>query len=268
MTTILDSIVAAKRIEVARLKEQTPLSELETCAKEQASPLNLSGSLWGDRMRIIAEVKRASPSRGVLRADLDPVVLATTYAQNGGAAVSVLTEGPNFQGSLEHLRAIKQALLPYQLPVLRKDFIFDPYQVYESRAAGADAILLIVAILEPSQLRELLEAAQRLWLQCLVEVHNRAELEVALAAGAEVIGINNRDLRTFETSVDVTERLRPFIPQGKVVVSESGIATPQDMQRLRQARVDAALIGEALVTAPDPGAKLRELAQLPAMHDD
>ena len=143
-----------------------------------------------------------------------------------------------------------------------KDFIFDPYQVYESRSAGADAILLIVAILEPPQLNELLEAAHSLWLQCLVEVHDARELEIALTAGAEIIGINNRNLHTFKSSIDITEQLRPLIPEGKVVVSESGISTAHDIKRLTQAQVDAVLIGEALITAPDPGAKLRELNQV------
>ena len=259
MPTILDRIVETKREAVARAKRQTPLVELEAKAKEMPPPLNLSGALWGDRVRVMAEVKRASPSRGAIRPDLDAAAQASIYARNGAAAISVLTEEPNYQGRLDDLQTVRRAIAESPVPVMRKDFIFDPYQVVESRAAGADAILLIVAILEPSQLRELLQAAQGLWLQCLVEAFNEAELETALEVGEELIGINNRNLHTFETSLEVTERLRPLVPDGKMVVSESGVSTRADMDRLQRAKVNAVLIGEALIMAPDPGAKLREL---------
>ncbi|MDP3062863.1 MAG: indole-3-glycerol phosphate synthase TrpC [Chloroflexota bacterium] len=258
MPTILDEIVAAKRREVARQKREVPPEALEQRLAAQSAPLNFSGALWGDRVRLIAEVKKASPSRGLLRADFDPVALATTYAENGAAAVSVLTD-PRFQGTLEHLAVVKSALQPRGVPVLRKDFILDAYQVHEARAYGADAILLIVAILSPDSLKELLRAAERFWMQCLVEVHDERELDVAVAAGAEVIGINNRDLHTFKTDLSVTERLAPRIPKGKIIVSESGIFTRDDVRRVGRLGVHAVLVGEALVTARDVAAKVRDL---------
>ena len=259
MPTILDDIVAAKRGELEQQRSEVPLEALEERIAAQARPLNFSGALLGDRVRLIGEVKKASPSRGLLCPDFDPVRLAEAYSANGAAAISVLTD-PRFQGTLDHLAAVKQALLSLGTPVLRKDFIFDPYQVYESRAYGADAILLIVAILTPQQLGELLALSRRFWMQCLVEVHSRDELDLALDGGAEIIGINNRDLRTFHTDLSVTRQLTQLIPKGQVVVSESGIGVQEDMLELRRLGVHAALVGEALVTAPDVGAKVRELA--------
>ncbi len=259
MPSILDKIVAAKREELAEAKRAAPLSEVQQAAAGRPRPLNLSGALIGGGIRLIAEVKKASPSRGLLSPDFDPVRLAGTYVANGAAAVSCLTD-PRFQGELAHLSAIKQSGASGRAPVLRKDFIFDPYQVYEARAAGSDGILLIVAILEPPLLKELLETAQSLWMQCLVEVHDENELEAAVEAGAEIIGINNRDLHTFTTDLAVTQRLAPQIPRGKVMVSESGIFTRDDLRLLNRVRVNAVLVGEALVTAPDVGAKVRELS--------
>ncbi len=259
MPSILDEIVAAKRGEVAAAKRGAPLAAVERAAAEQARPLNLSGALIGGGVRLIAEVKKASPSRGLLAPDFDPVRLAGTYVANGAAAVSCLTD-PRFQGELAHLSSIKQSGASGRAPVLRKDFIFDPYQVYEARAAGADGLLLIVAILEPSLLKELLERAQSLWMQCLVEVHDEGELETALEAGAEIIGINNRDLHTFTTDLAVTGRLAPLVPRGRVLVSESGIFSRDDLRSLNRYRVNAVLVGEALVTAPDVAAKVRELS--------
>ena len=262
MPSILDEIVAAKRGELADAKRAAPLADLERAAARLARPLNLSGALLGGGVRLIAEVKKASPSRGLLSPDFDPERLAATYVANGAAAVSCLTD-PRFQGELAHLAAIKESGASGRAPVLRKDFIFDPYQVYEARAAGADGILLIVAILEPPLLQELLAAAQSLWMQCLVEVHDESELETALSAGAEIIGINNRDLHTFATDLAVTGRLAPLVPRGRVIVSESGIFTRDDIRMLQRHRVNAALVGEALVTAPDTAAKVRELAGHP-----
>ena len=259
MQTILDDIVAAKRDEVELQKTEVPFGALERRIADQPAPLNFSGALLGGRVRLIAEVKKASPSRGLLRADFDPVQLAHTYVEGGAAAISVLTD-PRFEGTLGHLEQIKQAVPPNTVPLLRKDFIFDPYQVYEARACGADAILLIAAVLTPQKMEELLSVSRQMWMQCLIEVHNQEELHLALDAGAEVIGINNRDLRTFRTDLSVTEQLAPLIPGGKVVVSESGISTRQDMLKLRGLGVHAALVGEALVTATDVGAKVRELA--------
>ena len=259
MATILDDIVAAKRGELEVQRAEVPLEALDRPIAEQPRPLNLSGALLGDQVRLIGEVKKASPSRGLLCPDFDPVRLATTYAENGAAAISVLTD-PRFQGTLEHMEAVKQAVAAHGTPVLRKDFIFDPYQVHEARAHGADALLLIVAVLDLDQLTELLALSRQFWMQCLVEVHTQSELETALAAGSEIIGINNRDLRTFTTNLSVTRELAPSIPRGKVVVSESGIDSREDILGLRELGVHAVLVGEALVTAVDVGAKVRELA--------
>lgn len=255
---ILREIVAAKTGELARQKELVPLAELEGKIASQPPPLNLSGALLGGGMRLIAEVKKASPSRGLLRPDFDPVDLAKTYVDNGAAALSVLTD-PRFQGELAHLEQIKTTGASQRVPVMRKDFIFDPYQVYEARAVGSDALLLIVAMLEPGQLKDLLDLTQELWMQCLVEVHGQDELAVALDAGAEIIGINNRDLRTFNTDLAVSEDVAPKVPQGKIMVSESGISSPYHLRRLATLGVNAVLVGEALVTAQDVGAKVREL---------
>ena len=258
MPSILDEIVAAKCVELAESKSQVSLTNLESVAANQPRPLNLSGALLGGGVRLIAEVKKASPSRGLLMPDFDHLKLAETYANNGAAAISCLTD-LRFQGELAHLQQIKETGASQRVPVLRKDFIFDPYQVVETRAAGADALLLIVAILEPTQLKELLDAAQAHWMQCLVEIHDEGELETAINAGAEIIGINNRDLHTFTTDLAVTERLAPLVPKGKQIVSESGIFTQERLRRLDRLRVNAALVGEALVTAPDIAGKVREL---------
>ena len=258
MLNILDEIVTAKRAELAESKAQVSLVDLEAAAADQPRPLNLSGALLGGGVRLIAEVKKASPSRGLLAPDFDHLKLAETYAANGAAAISCLTD-PRFQGELGHLRQIKETGASQRVPVMRKDFIFDHYQIAETRAAGADAMLLIVAILEPTQLKELLTAAQGYWMQCLVEVHDEAELETAVDAGADVVGINNRDLRTFTTDLGVTERLAPLVPRGKQIVSESGIFTRDHLRQMNRQRVNAVLVGEALVTAPDVGEKVREL---------
>jgi len=256
---ILKEIVAVKRYEVERLKVETPVSELEARIQRQKPSLNFAGALMGESVRIIAEVKKASPTKGLLRSGFDAADLAIAYVENGAAAVSVLTNADHFQGSIDHLAAVHSVANPKGVPVLRKEFIFDPYQVHEARAYGADAILLIVAMLAPDELAGLMALAQRYWMQCLVEVHDEEELRAALDAGAEIVGINNRDLRTFRTSIDVTERLAPLVPSGKVLVSESGIHSREDIERLRDAGAHAALIGEALVVADDAGARLRGL---------
>ena len=260
--TILDTILEHKRVEVARHKRETPLADLEAQAKATPPPLNFAGALWGDSVRLIAEVKKASPSRGVMAENYDPVGLATFYAENGAAAISVLTEADYFQGSLADLSAVKAAVAGAGVPVLRKDFLYDPYQLIEARAAGADAALLIVAMLEPAQLSELMAAAQSVWIQPLVEVHNEAELETALAANAEVIGVNHRNLKTFDVDTSLSVKLRPLIPQGNVVVAESGIHSAQDVLPLKAVGINAILVGEALVTAGDTAAKVRELTSV------
>ena len=258
--TILTQIVNRKRADLSLLKEQEPLHVL-TNKKSQREPLaNLSGALMGDRVRIIAEVKKASPSKGVLKSDLDPAMTAQSYARGGAAAISVLTESNYFHGSVEDLTTVKETVKDYRLPILRKDFIFDPYQVHESAMIGADAILLIVGVLSQGELTELITLGNQLFLQCLVEVHNETELQVALAAGAEIIGINNRNLKTFETSLSVTEQLAPLIPQGKIIVSESGIKNPETLIQLRRLRVNAVLIGETFVKSADVEAEVRKFS--------
>ena len=265
MPNILDDIVTAKGRELARQQARESLAALQQRAAAGPAPLNFAAALRGsdpDRrrnpVRLIAEVKKASPSRGLLCPDFDPVQLAQTYAANGASAISVLTDA-HFQGEPAHLAAIKAAGAAGTTPILRKDFLFDPWQLYETRAIGADAFLLIVAILSPSQLAELLALGRELGMTALVEVHTPAETQTALNAGAAVIGINNRDLRTFRTDLAVTAQLAPQIPRDKVIVSESGIFTPEHLQQLGGMGVNAVLVGEALVTAPDTAAKVREL---------
>jgi indole-3-glycerol phosphate synthase len=253
----LDKIVAEKRDELKQRQETVPLPELRSAIMERPVPLDLAAALSGDSLRLIAEVKRASPSRGVIRADLDPVKLASTYAQCGAAAISVLTESRYFGGSREDLESIKRTLP--DIPLLRKDFILEPYQIFESCAWGADAVLLIVAILDDTELEELLSLSHALGMQCLVEVHNQNELERALALNIKIIGINNRDLDTMTVDINVTRQLRPPIPRGRIVVSESGIKGRDEVQKLKEWRVNAILVGEALVTANDVAAKIKEL---------
>jgi indole-3-glycerol phosphate synthase len=219
----------------------------------------MAAALRGDRIRIIAEVKKASPSKGLICAEFDPIRIARTYAENQAAAISVLTDNKYFQGSIDYLNDINHALGPGRPPLLRKDFIIDPYQIYETRAYGADALLLIVAVLTARELKLLLDLSRQLQLNCLVEIHTESEINTALQAGASIIGINNRDLRTFQVDFSTTERLRPLIPSDKIVVSESGIRNHSDMQKLQELGVQAALIGETLMTAQDITLKMREL---------
>jgi indole-3-glycerol phosphate synthase len=254
-SSILNSIVADKKKEVAKRKREIPLSEMKARAGGR-QPRDFAAALKGKEMKLIAEVKKASPSKGVLVAGFNPLKLAKTYAGNGAAAVSVLTDAKYFHGNIDYLAAISQEV---PVPVLRKDFIIDKYQVYESAAYGADAVLLITAVLIVEQLESLLKLSKSLRLSCLVEVHDEKEMFKALLAGAEIIGINNRDLATFKVDIDTTRRLRMLVPQELVVVSESGIHTKEDMKKMRECKVDAVLVGEALVTAPDIPAKMREL---------
>ena len=255
---ILDEIVAHKRQELELSQRNLPLAELRRIALAAPLPVDFPSALRGEGIKLIAEVKKASPSRGVIRTDFNPVEIARIYANNGASAISVLTESKYFEGSLNHLKDIKTAV-GQTLPLLRKDFIFDPYQIYESRAGGADSLLLIVAILSPRQLAELIGLTRQLGMECLVEVHNEAEVEIALKSSARIIGVNNRDLSTFTVDINTTRRLRPLIPADRIVVSESGIKDRADMARLRQWEVDAVLIGEALMSAPDIAAKMKEL---------
>lgn len=256
-STILDRIVADKREELARRQREETFGTLRWKTRRMPATLSLAAALRENPPALIAEIKRASPSRGLLRADLDAVALARSYAEAGAAAISVLTEERYFQGRLADLKAVRQAL--EEPPLLRKDFIFDMYQVFEARAYGADAVLLIAAILNPGLLTSLIALARSLGLECLVEVHDEPELERALMAGAEIVGINNRELRTFEVDLATTERLRPLVPPEVTVVAESGVHTRADVQRLAALGVHGVLIGEALVLADDPAAKIREL---------
>lgn len=255
---ILDEIVAYKRTELSKTQKLIPLAEVQRQAWLQPPARNLSSVLNGDGVGIIAEVKKASPSKGVICRDFNPVDIARIYAQNGASAISVLTEGKYFLGALAYLKDIKDSLGSKCPPLLRKDFILDPYQVFESRANGADAILLIVAILTPERLKELLDLSHQLGMECMVEIHNEAEIEKALNTGARIIGINNRDLQTFDVDIQTTGRLRPLIPPDTLVVSESGIRGREDMRKMKERSVNAVLIGEALVSAPDIGARMRE----------
>jgi indole-3-glycerol phosphate synthase len=253
---MLDRIIAQKKEEVEQRKKVATMTYLQERIAWQKPALDLALALKSDRIRLIAEVKQSSPSRGKLSPNLNPIGLARTYAEGGAAAISVLTEANYFMGSIEHLAAIKEVV---RLPLLRKDFIFDFYQVYESRAYGADALLLIIAILSQEQLKEVISLSHSLGLRCVVEVHNEGEVERAVLSEAEIMGINNRDLNTFVVDINTTRRLRPLIPKEKIVVSESGIKSRRDMEKLRKWGVDAVLVGEALVTAGDVLAKMREL---------
>jgi indole-3-glycerol phosphate synthase len=253
----LDKIVDDKLEELEQRQKIVPLAELEAAIKQKPAPLDLAAALKEGNVSLIAEVKRASPSKGTLNPDLDAAALAQTYANCGAAAISVLTESRYFKGSQEDLEAVRRQLP--DTPLLRKDFILKPYQVFESRAWGADAILLITAILDDGNLKGLLSLSHTLGMQCLVEVHNEGELKKALACDARIIGINNRNLNTMAVDINVTKELRPLIPPDRIAVSESGIKERADIERLREWGIDAVLIGEALVTADDTAAKIKEL---------
>jgi len=255
----VQEIVHRNQEELKARKKRLPLAEVRRLAKAQPPPLDLAAALKGDGVRLIAEVKKASPSRGVIREDFNPVAIAGTYATGGAAAISVLTEAHYFQGSLEYLRDIRDALGENRPPLLRKDFIFDPYQVYESLAYGADSLLLIAAILTPEMLVALCALSCELGLSCLVEVHNESDLETALESSTGIIGINNRDLNTFTVDLSTTERLKPLVPADRIVISESGISSRDDIDNLKRLGVDAVLIGEAFMAAPDIAARMREL---------
>lgn len=255
---ILNKIIANKKVELLKRKEMLPFSVLKGTLSDVALPLPLAPALRRPgRVAIIAETKKASPSKGIICDNFDPVKLAREYETAGAAAISVLTEEKFFLGRPSHLADVKRAV---KIPVVRKDFIIDPYQVYESRALGADAILLIVAALSFEQLKELIELARELGLSGLVEVHTEPELEHACRAGADIIGINNRDLNTFKTDLNRTFELMKFIDKQKyIVVSESGIKSHTDLIGLKDCGVHAALVGEALVGSAFPGEALKRL---------
>jgi indole-3-glycerol phosphate synthase len=256
---ILDTIVASKHREIAIAKEKSPESELRRRVADAPPVRPFREALCRPgRVSVIAEVKKASPSAGVLRADFDPVAIAGTYAKNGAACLSVLTDEPFFQGRLEYLTAIRRAV---ELPILRKEFVLDAYQVLEARVAGADAVLLIAEILPGEQVAKLLAEVGALGMDALVELHDAAELSRVLASGADLVGINNRDLRTFATRLEHSLDIAPHVPKDVCLVSESGIRTREDVERLRIAGIGAVLVGESLLRAPDIGAALRALLQ-------
>jgi indole-3-glycerol phosphate synthase len=257
--SVLEEILASTRLELERRKHvhpQTELRDLALAAGDRVAEHSLREALSLSEIGVIAEFKRRSPSAGTLRENADLAEIARSYERGGAAALSVLTEGPHFNGSLEDLRIARAACA---LPLLRKDFIVDPYQLYEALLAGADAVLLIVAALAPAELQALRELADELGLQTLVEAHDATELRVALDVGADLIGINNRDLRDFSVDVERTFALLTDIPAGAIVVSESGIGKPEQLVRLHEAGVAAVLVGESLMRAPNPEEALRAL---------
>ena len=254
---ILADLVGQARGQTARRRAALPEAELARLIERQAPPRDFAAALAGaPRPALIAEMKRRTPSMGLLAPDYEPGRLAGLYAEAGAAAISVLTHEAGFGGAPEHLAEARAAA---GLPILRKDFIVEEHQVLEARALGADAVLLIVAALEPARLRALLALAAELGLAALVEVHDEAEMAAAAAAGARVIGVNNRDLRTFEVDLGLVERLRGGLPDGALYVAESGIHGRDDVARMRDAGADAVLVGEAIMRAADPVAKIREL---------
>ncbi len=260
MPTVLEKIVATKRGEIEHTRRARSLDELRRQADAAAPPRDFFAAVTAPgRVHLIAEVKKASPSKGVIRADFDPVAIATTYAAHGASAISVLTDAPYFQGDLAYLQAIRQAV---DLPLLRKDFILDEYQVVEARAAGADAVLLIAECLDAATLTHLHDCIKRWGMTPLVELYEPDNLAKVLACGARLVGVNNRNLHTFEVDLGHTLRLRERIPQDRCVVGESGIGTAEDVARLGAGGVQAVLVGETLMRSADVGRAVDELLAL------
>ncbi len=260
MSDILQRILAVKAQEVAAARAQLPLADVQAAARAAAPARDFAEALRSrivaGRPAVIAEVKKASPSKGVLREQFDPAAIAATYERHGAACLSVLTDRQFFQGRLDDLKAARAAC---RLPVLRKDFTVEPYQVYEARAAGADCILLIVAALEFSRMAELEAIALELGMSVLVEVHDGGELDAALKLRTPLLGINNRNLRTFETTLDTTLELLQRVPDNRLVITESGILKPEDVKKMRAHDVHGFLVGEAFMRAADPGVELERL---------
>jgi indole-3-glycerol phosphate synthase len=256
---ILDEIIENTRRELEERKRNFPLEKIKEIALSNPQPEDLATALSSDHICLIAEVKKASPSRGLICQNFNPVQIAKTYAENGADAISVLTDSKYFQGRLDYLSDIDCALDEGRPPLLRKDFIFDKYQVYESRAYGADAILLIASVLNFHDLAELIDLSHKLNMRCLVETHSAEEVEMAIISEAKIIGINNRDLRTFQVNLSVTQNLRPLITGDRIVVSESGIKTREDIEILEKWGVNAVLIGETFTSSNNIKNKMREL---------
>ena len=260
MADILQRILAVKAEEIARAKAARPLATVQAQVR-QAAPARdflsaMKAKVAAGKAAVIAEIKKASPSKGVLREHFDPASIAASYAQHGAACLSVLTDAQFFQGAIEHLQAARAACA---LPVLRKDFVIDPYQLYEARAAGADCVLLIVSALDDARMLELESVAIELGLAVLVEVHDGVELDRALELETPLVGVNNRNLRTFETHLETTLGLLARMPRNRMVITESGILRPEDVALMRRGSVDCFLVGEAFMRAPDPGAELERL---------
>jgi indole-3-glycerol phosphate synthase len=264
MSDVLTKICADKRVHVDECIARRPLSDVMTAAKAAAPTRGfikaLQQNIKDGRYGLIAEIKKASPSQGLIREDFDPVVLAKAYEQGGATCLSVLTDIPYFQGTDEYLTSAREAV---SLPALRKDFMIDPYQVYEARALGADCILLIMAALDDTQATELESTAQDIGLDVLVEVHNQTELDRALKLNTRLIGINNRNLKTLEVDIAMTEQLAPSIPTDRIMVCESGLKTPQDLARMAKANAQCFLIGESLMRQDDVTAATKILLSLP-----
>lgn len=259
MSTILDEIIENKLMEVEQSEKDLPLEQLIEKQSEAPPVRDFYKALWPDgNLKIIAEIKRASPSKGIISKNFDPVLIAKGYAEAGASALSVLTDEKYFKGSLDYLRQIRDAV---DTPLLRKDFIMRPYQIYEARLYGADALLLIVSALDQIALNELLELTQSLGMNALVEVHDEKEMERAVSAGARIIGINNRDLKTFTVDLGVSKRLSKNAPANSIVVAESGIKTEDDIRALRSQGVHVFLIGETFMKTTDPGAGLLRLIE-------
>lgn len=256
MSTILETIASIRGKRLAQQVRSTSRELLESHAREREPALDFLAALSAPGVHVIAEVKKASPSAGVLRSDVDTKKLAKAYETGRAAAISVLTEQDHFRGDISDLRQVRESVA---IPVLRKDFITDPYQVVEARASGADSFLLITALLDVTSLTSLLAAGREWGMEPLVEVHTRSELDTALDAGATIIGINNRDLRTFKVDIETSLKLSAFVPADRVVVSESGIKEREDVARLAAAGIRAILVGETLVRSSDPAAKIGEL---------
>ncbi len=252
---ILRKIIAQKQQEIAEQKRRRSENELRQQILRSEPALSLSQALGQKGLSVIAEIKKASPSAGVIRENFDPLAIAKSYVQAGAHAISMLTDEHFFQGSLAYISQIRPVT---PIPILRKDFIIDPYQLLEARAGGADAILLIVAALDKFRLRELLAATHEFGLEALVETHSASEMEIAIDVGAHIIGVNNRNLETFKIDLATTEQLAPMIPEGTLLVGESGIHTRNDLQRMVQAGVDAVLVGTHFMKHPDPGTALKQ----------